>query len=233
MRVFGMVRAAMAAGVFSVACTGPSWGAQVAWEPRDETQVVAGADFAAEPASADARYAADWVMRNADHLGRPFAIVDKRAARLYVFWADGRLAGATAVLIGLAPGDQSISGIASRTPASLMPAERTTPAGRYASEPGHNDKGEDIVWFDYDASLAIHRLRPALPAERRRERLESPQPEQRRISFGCVVVPVAFYDDVIAATLGRRHGVVYVLPEARPAAQMFGAPVLTSSLSAP
>lgn len=180
------------------------------------------ANFLVEAPSADARYAADWVVRNADHLGRPFAIVDKKAARLYVFAADGRLSGASSVLIGLAPGDDSIADIARRTPASLTPTERTTPAGRYASEPGHNQKGEDIVWFDYDASLAIHRLRPSPPSERRRERLESALPEVKRISFGCVVVPVAFYDDVVSPSLGRQRGVVYVLPETRPVREMFG-----------
>lgn len=102
-------------------------------------------------------------------------------------------------------------------------AERTTPAGRFASQPGHNDKGEDIVWVDYDASLAIHRLRPAPAHERRAERLASPASDDNRISFGCIVVPVVFYDSVVAPTLGRQRGVVYVLPETRPVRAMFGA----------
>ena len=46
-------------------------------------------------------------------------------------------------------------------------------------------------------------------------------PEDRRISLGCVVVPVAFYESVIAPTLGQSRGVVYVLPESRPAREMF------------
>ena len=180
------------------------------------------ADFLLEPASVDARYAADWVVRHADNQQRPFAIVDKRDARLYVFTAQGQLNGASSVLLGLAPGDESAPDIAHREPASLAPAERTTPAGRYRTEPGHNHKGEDIVWFDYDASLAIHRLRPAPPGERRRERLESASADVKRISFGCVVVPVAFYEQVVEPSLGRQRGVVYVLPETRPVHEMFG-----------
>lgn len=180
-------------------------------------------DFLGEPASDDARYTATWVLTGADHQGRPFAIVDKREARLYVFSTDGRLIGATAVLLGLAPGDLADPGIIHRAPASLGIAERTTPAGRFASQPGHNDKGEDIVWVDYDASLAIHRLRPAPAHERRAERLASPSSDDNRISFGCVVVPVLFYDSVVAPTLGRQRGVVYVLPETRPVQAMFGA----------
>ncbi len=128
-------------------------------------------DFAAERASEDARYAAGWVLDGADNRGRPFVIVDKKDARVYVFEPSGRLIGASAVLLGLAPGDQSVADIASRSAASLAPEERTTPAGRFESEPGHNDKGEAIVWVDYDAALAIHRLRPAPARERRAERL--------------------------------------------------------------
>ena len=103
-------------------------------------------DFAAEPASADARYAAAWVLAGADHHERPFAVVDKHDARIYVFEADGRLVGASAVLLGVAPGDFSAG--AGRAPSSLSPAERTTPAGRFAALPGRNDKGEDIVVID-------------------------------------------------------------------------------------
>lgn len=180
-------------------------------------------DFLGEPASDDARYAANWVLTGADHHGRPFAIVDKRDARLYVFSADGRLIGATAALLGLTPGDLADPDIAHRAPASLGIEERTTPAGRFASQPGHNDKGEDIVWVDYDASLAIHRLRPAPAHERRPERLASAGSDDNRISFGCIVVPVVFYETVVAPTLGRQRGVVYVLPETRPVQAMFGA----------
>jgi hypothetical protein len=44
--------------------------------------------------------------------------------------------------------------------------------------------------------------------------MESASAAEHRISFGCIVVPVAFYEQVIAPTLGSRRGVVYVLPEA-------------------
>jgi len=156
----------------------------------------------------------DWVLAQADHRGRPFAIVDKRNAHLHVFDAAGRLVGATPVLLGLAPGDRAlVTDLGARPVTSLAPAERTTPAGRFDAEPGLNDRGEPIVWIDYDAALAIHRLRPAPAHERRAERLASGDPAQRRISYGCVVVPVAFYETVVAPTLGVTRSVVYVLPE--------------------
>ncbi len=188
-----------------------------------------GADLGGERASDDARYAANWVLESGDHQSQPFAIVDKRDARIYVFDAQGNVLGVSPVLIGLAPGDLSVPDIARRTPSSLLPTERTTPAGRFNTEPGHNDKGEDIVWVDYEASLAIHRLRPAPATERRGERLGSQIAAERRISYGCVVVPVEFYERIVAATLGKRRGVVYVLPETRSAREMFGALELSAS----
>ncbi len=173
--------------------------------------------------SDDARYATAWVLDHADHQGRPFAIVDKKAARIHVFNGEGRRIGASSVLLGSTPGDAAVPDIAQRPPSSLGIDERTTPAGRFASEPGHNDRGEEIVWVDYDAALAIHRLRPAPPAQRRAQRLASALASEHRISLGCVVVPVAFYEEVIAPSMGRRHGVVYVLPETRAVHEMFTA----------
>jgi hypothetical protein len=125
------------------------------------------------------------------------------------------------VLLGATLGDQGVPDAALRIPGRPSLDERTTPAGRFASEPGRNDKGEPIVWIDYQASFAIHRLRAAPAVERRPARLASPAPEDKRISLGCVVVPVEFYESVVAPSLGRGRGVVYVLPESRPARALF------------
>lgn len=61
----------------------------------------AGATEVAVPplaALADARYAARWIARHAGNQRMPFAIVDKKNARLFVFEPDGHLGAATAVL---------------------------------------------------------------------------------------------------------------------------------------
>lgn len=176
-----------------------------------------------ESASADARYAVQWVMAQGDNQGLPFVIVDKKSARMFVFEANGRLRGASPALLGLTPGDHSIPGIEQREVASLRADERTTPAGRFVSEPGHNLRGEAIVWFDYAARLAIHRLRPAPASERRADRLASLTADDNRISLGCVVVPVSFYETVVSPVLGKSYGIVYVLPEALPVQHMLGA----------
>jgi hypothetical protein len=172
-------------------------------------------------ASDDAKQALQWVSTSEDNRSLPFAIVDKKAARIYVFEGDGQLRGASPALLGQSPGDGALVSLVNRPVSSLALDERTTPAGRFASEPGHNLNGEAIVWMDYAAKLAIHRLRPADPREHRAERLASSTADDNRISFGCVIVPVSFYESVIAPSLGKSQGVVYVLPETEDLQRVF------------
>ncbi len=173
------------------------------------------ADFGTAEASRDARTLADRVMRSADHGGVAFAIVDKVAARLFVFAADGKLMGASPVLLGLARGDDSVPDIGTRKMADIRPGERTTPAGRFVSSPGQNLSGEHVVWVDYDAAVSMHAVRATVAKERRLERLESLDPAQHRISFGCINVPAAFFRQVAEPTFEHGGGVIYVLPETR------------------
>ncbi|HEY4081371.1 MAG TPA: hypothetical protein VGM81_11790 [Burkholderiaceae bacterium] len=178
-------------------------------------------DFAGQSFSSDVKRVAEWAAESGDMQGKPFAVVDKKQAQIYVFDASGRLVGTSPTLLGLAKGDDSAPGVASKISTGIPLAERTTPAGRFESQPGHNLKGEAIVWVDYSAAVAIHRLRPAPAAERRPQRLASADPDERRISLGCIVVPPEFYDTVVAPTLGTQHGVVYVLPESAGADYVF------------
>lgn len=180
-------------------------------------------DFAGQQASSDARYAAQWIADRADNQTLPFVIVDKKNARLFVFDGKGRPRGATAVLLGAGLGDESVPAISSRVLTSLLPYEQTTPAGRFASEPGHNLAGEDIVWVDYSAKIAIHRVRPDSSRKRRVERLASAAAGDKRVSLGCIVVPVSFYLSVIEPMLGAQAGVIYVLPETTSVQSFFGA----------
>lgn len=180
------------------------------------------ADFGDEQPSPQARHVADWSVDAGDHAGKPFVVVDKQQARVYVFGADGRLSGASPVLLGLAVGDDSVPGIGDRPIPLVKPEERTTPAGRFIGERGSNTTGEDVVWVDYDAAVSMHRVRPLVAAERRLERLASPTPEDNRISYGCINVPAAFFDAHIEPLFRRMQAVVYVLPETRPVQTVFG-----------
>jgi hypothetical protein len=187
------------------------------------------ADFGAHAASDDARRVADWVARRADNRRLPFVILDKRDARVFVFDAGARLIDSSPVLLGAAAGDDSVVGIGQRPIADVRPEERTTPAGRFISQPGRNAFGEDVVWVDYSAAVSMHRVRPVDPKERRLERLASSDPSQRRISYGCINVPVAFFDSVIKPIVGSRSAVVYVLPETRDIRSVFAGVQDTSS----
>jgi len=180
-------------------------------------------DWNGVKAPADVHQVAAWAVRAADNGERPFAIVDKRRAQVYVFAASGKLLGTSPVLLGYAAGDHTVEGIGNKAIAEIKPHERTTPAGRFESAPGRNALNEDVVWVDYDAAVSMHRVRATNPKERRLERLASKTPADNRISWGCINVPVTFFDKTVWPQIGRGHGVVYVLPERQPLTAYFPA----------
>lgn len=180
------------------------------------------ADFGTRHAAADVRRVADWALDSGDAGQRPFVIVDKRRARLYVFEPGGRLRGDAPVLLGLARGDDTVPGIGDKPLSQVKPQERTTPAGRFQGEIGHNLRGEDVLWVDYDAAVSMHRVLTTNPAERRLQRLASAGVADNRISYGCINVPTAFFETVLmpVSRVGAAP-VVYVLPETRPLREVF------------
>ena len=179
------------------------------------------AEFGTLMPSPDARTIAYWVADSRDNQRSPFAILDKRGARVYVFDPDARLIGSSLVLLGSAPGDDSVAGIGQRPLSQVRSDERTTAAGRFVSQPGHDDTGEKVVWVDYGAALAMHRVKVVDPKERRFERIATDSIDDKRISNGCINVPIAFFDSVIEPALGRSRAIVYILPEIKPLRQVF------------
>ncbi len=180
------------------------------------------ADFGHEQPTPDQRRLANWIVGSSDHGGAPFFIVDKPRARLLVFNGRGRLEGASKVLLGLALGDVSAPGIGSRKLADIRPEERTTPAGRFLAERGHNLRGEGVVWVDYDAAVSMHRVLTSNPAERRLERLASDSVEDKRISSGCINVPAAFFDALVYPPVANGAKVIiYILPDEHPLLAVF------------
>ena len=182
----------------------------------------AAADFAREQASRDARQLADWVVDSGDNAGKPFVIVDKVDARIFVFDAGGRIRGAAPALLGSARGDHSVPGIGERELSDVHPADRTTPAGRFVAALGRNFRGEDVVWVDYDTAVSLHRVITSNPKERRLHRLATPTAKDNRISYGCINVPAAFYEAVVGPAFTGTEGIVYVLPEVLSMREVFG-----------
>lgn len=184
--------------------------------PTRQTQAAFG-ELAASP---DARKIADWVVRTGDHDALPFLIIDKRAASLHVFNASGRAETAAPVLLGVARGDRFEPGSAEKDMRDTSKSERITPAGRFLSQPGLDDKGHHVVWIQYEAGISIHAVLDT-PGERRRKRLATPTPDDNRISFGCINLPSDVYRDVIRPLTERSRAVVYVLPDSQDALEFF------------
>jgi len=194
---------------------------QVAAAPPDKH-----AAFGKEPASRDVRQVADWVVDSGDNNtdgkhGLPFVILDKKNAKVFVFRADGRLTGAAPALLGLGRGDVAKPGIGAQELSQIAPRDRVTQAGRFVADLGVDSHGEDLLWLDYDGGLAMHRVITTNPSERRAHRLATPSALDNRISWGCINLPVKFYENVLQPAFTGTKGIVYVLPETRAASQFF------------
>lgn len=179
------------------------------------------ANFKRESVSQDARHVADWVVDSGDNRRMPFVIVDKTAAKVFVFDANGRLHGAARALLGLAIGDEAVPGIGSRKLSSIRPEERTTPAGRFVAALGRNMHGKEILWVDYDGAVSIHPVVTTNPKEYRAQRLATLTPLDKRISYGCINVPAKFFEKVVRPAFTKTNGIVYVLPETKSVREVF------------
>lgn len=178
------------------------------------------ADFGREHASKETLHVAHWVVASGDNQGLPFLIIDKVNAKVFVFDALGNLSGAAPVLLGLAHGDDSTPGIGERKLSTIRPEERTTPAGRFVASLDHDLHGVEMLWVDYDTAISLHRV-VTVAGERRAQRLESATSADNRISYGCINVPAKFYDKVVSPAFTGTNGIVYILPETRPAREVF------------
>lgn len=168
---------------------------------------------APQPISRDAQAMADWVLAQDDAHGLPFIILDKVHAQVVAFDAKGVARGTSPALLGAAQGDVSPPGIGTLKLAAITPAMRVTPAGRFEAAFGHDLGPNDVLWVDYDAAIALHRVVTSNVAEHRLQRLASPSLLDKRISYGCINVPVRFYEDVVQPLFRPANGIVYVLPE--------------------
>ena len=189
--------------------------------PLSRLPEVRRADFRGYHASAEVQRVADWSVHSADHGAYPFIIVDKAHAKAYAFDRYGTLVDSTPVLIGMGVGDRFAPGVLQMDMYKTKPWQRITPAGRYFAEEDRNLQGEIVLWVDYDAGIAIHKLSSKRTKQRRHERIVSPDPAEHRITYGCINVPPAFYDRVVRPHFSARGGVVYVLPDTVPLNTVF------------
>jgi hypothetical protein len=178
-------------------------------------------DFKQQSASSEVRHIADWVMDSRDNLGMPFVIIDKVNAKVFVFDARGQLLGADAALLGMGRGDLSSAEIGGRKMSGIRPQDRNTPAGRFLVVLDHDIHGKEILLIDYAASIALHPIVKGTPAENRAQRMQTETAQDNRISYGCINVPVKFYEKIISPVFTRKNGFVYILPETSKASELF------------
>jgi hypothetical protein len=163
---------------------------------------------------------ASWVVATGNNFDRPFAVIDKAAAQIFVFGADGRVRGAAPGLFGSAIGDHTAAGIANLALRDIPAEDRTTPAGRFIGRFGPSIGGGRVLWVDYESAVSIHPLSTGVADERRAQRLASPSPDDNRITHGCINVSPEFFERVVRPTF-ERGGVFYVLPDAGPLTETF------------
>jgi hypothetical protein len=163
----------------------------------------------------------NWIIASRDNGDRPFIVIDKVAARLFVFDPVTRIRRQAPVLIGIAKGDNSMPGIGDLELSQIPVSERTTPAGRFLAEFGPALDHEPVLWVDEQNAVSLHAVVTSNPREQRLARLTSPTPDDNRITFGCINVDAEFYSKFIEQQFRQGGGVVYVLPETRPLREVF------------
>lgn len=172
--------------------------------------------------SAAATRVADWIAASGDNASLPYIIIDKKGASLFLFNAKRKSLGKVPVLIGVAVGDDATPGIGSKNLADIGPAEKTTPAGRFLAKYGSAAGGQKVLWVDYSTSVALHPIPKGVSKkQRRRQRLLSPTIDDNRITFGCINVPLAFYNKSVRPLFQKKGGYVYVLPDTKPLEVVF------------
>lgn len=198
--------------------------AALALSPAQAAATEAGArigESAGAVGSAAANRVLDWVAASRDNGELPYMVIDKTAGLLLLFDADGEKLGEAPVLIGIATGDEASPGVGSKKLAEIGPAEKTTPAGRFLARYGMAAGNERVLWVDYATSVALHAVVTGNEEERRVERLASPSAQDNRITFGCINVPTAFYEESVRPLFDQRGGIVYVLPDTKPLEDVF------------
>lgn len=157
--------------------------------------------------------------------GKAFLVVDKPNAMLYAFSADGALLNKTPVLTGKSIADVAPESATGKNLDNYTDAEKVTPAGKFTGKFTYSADYGSIIALDEtnDGSslIAVHRTYLGTPSENRAGRLASPTTADNRISYGCVNVPSAFYDSVIAPNYVGESQVI-VMPDKSDAKKFFG-----------
>jgi hypothetical protein len=188
---------------------------------RDPLAPLEGAAQARDVPSTRAWELIDWVLASHDNNDKPFIVIDKVAAEVFVFDSAGQRVAASPALVGTTVGDESTPGVGDRELSNIPPKDRKTPAGRFIAKVGPAAGHHDVLWVDYTTAISLHEVMSVNNKERRVERLRSATSDDNRITYGCINVPSAFYAKVVKPLFKQTAGVVYILPETKPLNEVF------------
>jgi hypothetical protein len=165
-------------------------------------------------------------------LGKGFIIADKPMGMVHIFKADGSVLVQDAALYGKDKGDTLDS------KSSLQGGPKTTPAGSFHLE-AMDDKdytGGKVLSLvesrDSTGYVAVHSVYLGDPKEQRVERFKSANPDDRRVSFGCInTTEDTFVNNVLPVINEFNGGMIFVMPEAQEnTAAMFPAQTVTTEV---
>lgn len=164
------------------------------WSDREAESVTEAAlnlldrDLAREGWSAEVRQVTAWAIRENDHAGLPFVVIDQARGRVFAFDAKGRLAGSTPIL---------------RSPEW---ADDGAPPGRFVADTRRSGHAGAIVWANEHDTVS---LLAAPPAWKRQP--VAVQYHAGRVHGRSLHVTGEFYDQHLQA-FRQQAGVAYVLP---------------------
>lgn len=138
-----------------------------------------------------------------------FLLVDKIEGRIYRVSKEGEILNESNALVGLERKDIPNMKLYYENPKL---GTRITPAGAFQIKRYLSTKYGRVISFieGPKAATAIHHVYLGNPKERRDQRILSSNPNDRRITFGCINVPEEFLDAVWDLKDGTH---LFVLPE--------------------
>lgn len=159
------------------------------------------------------------IMNKRDNEGMPFIIIDKKAARLYLYDKNGEIVDESPVLLGMGVGDVFPKEMHGKPISQIDEKLRITQAGRFMAQIGYDKKNKKLIWVDYETKLAIHEVVNVL-SQNRMERLNSPSIQDNRITWGCINVPNEIFTKINNIFINGK-GYVYIVPEIFPCCEVF------------
>ena len=145
-----------------------------------------------------------------------FIMIDKALGKIIVFH-EGKPVWTGAALTGLSPLDSYTAAILALPEShKFATAEKITPAGRFTVRRTQDDEEGTVLELDEVHGngwyLALHRVWTGIPSERRMQRLQSPEPADKHITFGCINVSTDTMRYLTTHLPKKERTPLYILP---------------------